>query len=436
VTGTLLRGRIATGDALEIAPGRGTTRVRSIQVHGGAREVAEAGERTALQLSGVELGELPRGIQLTAPGSTVDTTSIAARVELLPEAPDAIRGWTPIRLHLFAAEVLGRVRPLAGALAPGSAGLVEIRTRAAVSALRGDRFILRRPSPATTLGGGEIVDPLWLRRRGSELREALEAFAGGLPETVRLWTEEGGEGGIDAARLASRLGIERREAAEHLGSLVAEQRLLEVRSEPTRWVTTAVYRRIAARAERELERWFRRNRLAEGIPKAEAVSRILSPRGAALADSYLEWLEAQGILVTTGGKVNLPGRTAELSGEESTLARSILDRYAAAGLRPPAPEEVRRDLRAKPQIVDGVIDYLLERSRLVRIPGGLIVSAEAIHRLRSDLLETGWERFSVPQFKERFGLSRKWAIPYLEHLDSSGATRRIGNERLIVRDGR
>ncbi|HJX29021.1 MAG TPA: SelB C-terminal domain-containing protein, partial [Thermoanaerobaculia bacterium] len=99
----------------------------------------------------------------------------------------------------------------------------------------------------------------------------------------------------------------------------------------------------------------------------------------------------------------------------------------------PSPSELQQALSAKPQILDGVVRHLVARGELLRLPSGLVLAASAVTRLRSDLLATSWEKFSVADFKDRYGLSRKWAIPLLEHLDSTGATRRLGDDRMIVR---
>ncbi|HEY8022742.1 MAG TPA: selenocysteine-specific translation elongation factor, partial [Thermoanaerobaculia bacterium] len=146
VTGTLAAGAVRVGDALEVLPRGGTARVRSIQVHGEPREAALAGERTSLQLTGVVLDELRRGVELATPGAFAPTVSLCARLTLLPETPaatpatpatKALEGFTPVRLHLYASEAVGRMRPLPagdrspggspGRLAPGETGLVEIR---------------------------------------------------------------------------------------------------------------------------------------------------------------------------------------------------------------------------------------------------------------------------------------------------------------------
>ncbi len=437
VTGTLASGAVRAGEALEVLP-RGTrARVRSIQVHGQPRDRAEAGERTSLQVTGVALEELGRGMQLGTPEAFAATTSLLARFTLLPDAPAPIHGFVPVRLHLYASEVLGRLRPLAGGgLAPGETGPVEIRLEGPVSAARGDRYIIRRPSPAATLGGGEILDPRWRRHRGTILGQALTALQGDLRSALAFWVQEAGERGMEAAELARRLGLPPARVAARLAEIAAGQRLIEVPEGPgraRRWIAPAAVQRLTERARRILKEHFQKDRLAESMSKAEALRRILRGRAAELADVYLGWLEAQKVLAVQGDQVTLPGRSAQLTGEESRLSTAVLERFDRAGLAPPSPGEVAQDLGAKPQILEGVIRHLIARGQLAKLPNGLILASSALTGLRRDLLASSWERFSVADFKDRFGLTRKWAIPLLEHLDSTGATRRMGDDRMIVR---
>ncbi|HEY4589407.1 MAG TPA: SelB C-terminal domain-containing protein, partial [Thermoanaerobaculia bacterium] len=437
VTGTLASGAVRPGDTLELLPRGERVRVRSIQVHGQPRERADAGERTSLQLTGVALEDLTRGMQLGLPEAFEVTTSLLARFTLLADAPAPVRGFIPVRLHLYANEVLGRMRPLdPEGLAPGETGPVEIRLQAPVSALRGDRFILRRPSPPATLGGGEILDPRWRRHRGTILQQALSSLQKDLPAALPFWVQEAGERGVDAADLARRLGLPPAEVAKRLAALARTQKLIEVPEEhgrPRRWINPGAVQRVTERARRVLKEHFQKDRLAESISKAEAVRRILRGRGAELADVYLGWLTAQKVLVVQGDQVTLPGRSAQLTGEESKLSTAVLALYEKAGLAPPSPGEAAQTLGAKPQILDGVIRHLVTRGQMVKLPSGLLLAAAALSGLKQDLLATPWDRFSVADFKDRFGLTRKWAIPLLEHLDSTGATRRVGDDRMVVR---
>ena len=456
VTGTLAGGRIATGDTLEVLPGGGSARVRGIQVHGQPRDEAVAGERTSLQLGGVTLEEVERGVELLTPDRFTLRRRLLGRFTLLPDAPKALTGFEPVRVHVHAAEVMGRLRPVVaagggtegetegegGGLLPGESGLVEIRLAAPVVAVRGDRFIVRRPSPPATLGGGEILDPdhrpgrgtAMAKKSGEELESALErAFGRGADEALVAWVERAGEAGAGESELAHRLGRAPGVVARRLDDLAAAGRIMEVGSGAARrFIVPAAFRRVSRRAGQVLEEYFAANRLARGMPKAEAVERVLPGAAADLSAVYLDWLEAQGVLTVDGDRLNLPGREAELTDRESGLARDLVAAYEEAGLTPPSPAEMAVKLGAKPQIVDGLVGYLVERGRLVRLPEGLLVAASRIQTLREDLAATGWERFTVAQFKDRFDLSRKWAIPLLEHLDSTGTTRRLGDERQVV----
>jgi len=329
------------------------------------------------------------------------------------------------------------MRPLGPeGLAPGETGPVEIRLETPVVAVRGDRAIVRRPSPQATLGGGEVLDPRWRRHRGATLAAALGALQGEVRPAVAFWAQEAGERGVEAAEIARRLGVPPRKAAVELATLAQEHKLVAVPAGPgtaARWIAPAVVQRVTERARRVLKEYFQKDRLAEAIPKAEAVRRILRGRAADLAPVYFGWLEAQKVLSVQGDQVTLPGRSAQLTGEESKLSAAVLERFERGGLTPPGPEELSVGLSAKPQILEGVIRHMVARGQLIRLPSGLILATSAVQALRRDLLATSWERFSVADFKDRFGLSRKWAIPLLEHLDSTGATRRLGDERMVVR---
>ncbi len=305
VTGTLASGSIRPGDTLEVLPRGPRARVRSIQVHGQAREAAEAGERTSLQLTGIALEELERGMQLGAPEAFAATTSLFARFTLLPDAPAPIRGFMPVRVHLYASEVLGRMRPLAeGGLAPGETGPVEIRLQAPVVGRPGGPLHRAPPLPRRHA------------RRRRDPRSALAPAPGRHPrpgaDRARRGTSTppSPSGRWKPASAASRprpspAGWARRppEAAKALRRLAKANRLIEVPEGPghaERWIAPSAVQRVTERARRVLKEYFQKDRLAESMPKAEAVRRILRGRAADLAPVYFGWLEAQKVLSVNG----------------------------------------------------------------------------------------------------------------------------------------
>jgi selenocysteine-specific elongation factor len=435
VTGTLAGGTVEPGATLQVLPGATTARVRSIQVHGETRQRGETGERVALQLAGAEAASLERGRELVEPRAFDVSTRLLVDLRWLPEAPGPLEGWTPIRLHLYAASVPGRVRPFDGPLAPGERGAAELVLGAPLLATRGDRFILRRPSPPLTIGGGRVLDPAWRRLRPAERHRALQRLSGSDDDALAWWVEDAGEAGLEAVEAGRRLGLRAGAAAARLDVLARAGHLVRLPDARggTRWISPEVPRRLAQRAQAVLADYFRSDRLARDMPRAEAVARILPGAAAELADVYLPWLAQEGKIELAGDRVAQPGRGAQLTGAERSLADRLTERFESAGLEPPSPGALSVELQSKPQIVAGVLRFLVEDGRLTRLPGGLLIATAAVETLAADLLATGWERFSVPRFKERYALSRKWAIPLLEHLDSTGATRRLGDERQVVR---
>ena len=435
VTGTLARGTIATGDELDVLPSLARARVRGIEVHGESRERAEAGERTSLQLVGVGLDDVARGHELTAPGVYRATSSLLIRCRLLPSAPEPIEGSCSVRLHVLAAQRVGQFRPLSPEiLEPGGEAIAEVRLEEPLVAIRGDRFVIRRPSPQTTLGGGEVLDPAWRHRRGKALGTAAAALTAGTSEAAVQWAADGREAGLATSELALRLGVASSDAAKVLTDAVKEALLLE--AAPGRFVTAATVRNASRRARRLVEAHFAADRLSRGMPKAELVRRLLGAHATDLAPAYLNWASQGGsndAVAVEGELVTLPGRTGALTEVESKLARAIVDGFENQGLTPGSPEELCRNLGAKPQVYDGVMRYLVERGRLARLPNGLILAASALEQFQGDLLATSWDTFTVAEFKDRFGLTRKWAIPLLEHLDRQRLTRREGDRRRVLR---
>ncbi len=436
VTGTLARGTVSVGDELAVLPADRPARVRSIEVHGDRRQQAEAGERTSVQLVGVDLEQVARGHELAAPGVYRATNSLLVRCRLLADAPEPLQGSCAVRVHVNAAQRIGKLRALdSERLAPGDEALAEIRLDEPLVTIRGDRFVIRRPSPQTTLGGGEVLDPAWRRPRRQSLGNALRALAASDRQTAAIqWAADGREAGLAVGELGLRLGVAPADAEDLLNGAEREGHLLK--AAPRRYVIGAEVRGVVRRARRLVEAHFAADRLSRGMPKAELVRRLLDTRAADLAPAYLDWASrgsSNEAIAIEGDLATLPDRTSELTGAESKLARDIVQGFERQGLTPNSPEDLCRTLNAKPQLFDGVLRYLVDRGQIVRLPGGLLVAAVSLERLQADLQATGWDTFTVADFKDRFGLTRKWAIPLLEYTDRQRLTRREGDRRRVLR---
>ena len=176
VTGTLISGEIAEGATLDLLPKGISVRVRGTQVHGKAVEKARAGQRTAVNLAGVDVEQLERGMVLTEPKTLIPTQIIDARIDVLANAGKGVRSRSRIRLHIGATEVLGRVRVLdqPAEISPGQSALAQLRLEVPIVAVHNDRFIIRSYSPAETIAGGIVLDPLASKHRGKEIAKTRQ----------------------------------------------------------------------------------------------------------------------------------------------------------------------------------------------------------------------------------------------------------------------
>lgn len=427
VTGTTYSGRLVVEDEVEVLPGGLRSRARAIQVHGESRNDAAAGERTSLNLSDVTVEDLERGRQVLHPGTLRPSQVITARLELLEDARP-LREQTRIRFHHLSAEVLGSIRfvdETAGELMPGSSAFVQIRLESPVVAVAGDRFVIRRYSPAFTIGGGVVVDAHLGKLSRRTRPEILDTLArGDLAERVQLLARLQGLRGISIEELQVRTG------------LTVTRLTTELRNVPNVIKTGTTFLHVSSitdfrrRAIEFLEHYFTHNRMAINVPRGEFVQKLI-PNGAPV-NFLLHDLAKEKIATVEGDALDIPGRSKTLGGTEGELARAIESRFAEAGLQTPAVSEIIKAIPQKPKVIEGVIGYLVKDGRLVRIAEGVYLHRDVIAGAREKLATKKGETIDVSQFKELFGISRKVAIPLLEWFDREGATKRVGDSRKVL----
>lgn len=431
ITGTTYSGTVRVEDEVEVLPGTLRSRARGVQVHGEPRDQASAGERTSMNLSDIPLDELRRGQQVLHPNTLRTSQIITARLELLGDTvagAKPLKEQTRIRFHHLSSELLGTVRfvdDTEGELKPGTSAYVQIRLEAPVVAVTGDRFVIRRYSPAYTIGGGVILDahlPKLSRGTRSEILDTLAT--GTLPERVELMAKLQGLRGLPLNEVQARTGIRSEKLAKEL------KRVPNVVSVGTTYLHTDVLADFRRRAMEFLENYFRDNKMAVNVPKGEFVQKLI-PHGAPV-NFLLADLANQKIAVVQGDALDIPGRSKTLGGAEGELARNIESRFAEAGLQTPATSEIIRAIPQKPKVIEGVIAYLVKQGTLVRLAEGVYLHRDTIAAARETLAAKKGQTIDVAQFKDLFGISRKVAIPLLEYFDREGATKRIGDARQVL----
>jgi selenocysteine-specific elongation factor len=426
VTGSLVSGTIAAEQRVEILPEGMEVRARRVEVHGKDVARAQAGERTSVNLAGVELPSLRRGQMLVTPGTLRASPRLLAQIELLPDSRPLKSGST-VTFHHFASETSARVRLLGrDALAPDSKGAALLALREPAALAVGDRFVLRRPSPPATIGGGVVLDAEPPRKLAPE---DLEIFSSG-SKTDRLRRRIAREpGGISLEDLSRREWLKPDEVRRHL-ELSRDSGVVEL-SGGRLYVSAARLADLASATREFVERDIRHRPGATSAPRAGVLEQIFSDFDPKLADAVLERVASGGSIELKGEEVRLPGAGA-LPAADQKLADRILARFEAAVLDPPSPADVATSLGGKQKIVEGLIAFLAKEKKLARLPGGFYISREAVDDVISRLKASGKKSFSVPEFKELFGLTRRMAIPLLEHLDERKITRRVGDRREVV----
>ncbi|MEO8433021.1 MAG: selenocysteine-specific translation elongation factor [Acidobacteriota bacterium] len=434
VTGSLVSGTISRDQKLELLPGRTPVRVRRLEVHGRETPEVRAGERVSANLAGVELPALHRGVVLATPGSFATTTLLTARVELLPGAAEIASGGR-FSFHHFSTEARVRVRPLdAEKLSPGGTGRAQLRLSSPVAAAPGDRFVLRRLSPVETVGGGVVLDPAWppVRRGREESLALLDRFEkGDLSERIAIWVEQGRESGATEEALAARAGVSR-EALRLAATRATDLgRIHALRRSPDRYLAETVLARLADRAQDEIARLLASGG-AVGVSRRTLLARLLPDETDGRWSEAIETaLVARRIYVIAGEEARPPGRD-DLGPSERDLSQRIADAFRRKGLDPPSLPDVTREIGHKAKVVEGLAGYLVKRGDLLRLPGGWLIAREAVDGVVEKLRSSGKRSFDVPEFKEMFGLTRRLAIPLLEHLDETRVTRRVGDRREMV----
>ncbi|MEZ5314567.1 MAG: SelB C-terminal domain-containing protein, partial [Thermoanaerobaculia bacterium] len=200
-----------------------------------------------------------------------------------------------------------------------------------------------------------------------------------------------------------------------------------------RYLVPETLARIRSAARETLRRHFEADPLASGWPKQEAVAKLLPAAARPRAEHFLDFLVRLKEIELVEGEVRLPGRSIATPEALSPLARAIVERFTSAGLTPKSAAELTLDLAPKREIVEGLVRHLVARGELTRLSSGLVLATSALDELAREVRASGWDRFTVPEFKERFALSRKWAIPLLEYLDNRRVTEREGDRRRVLR---
>ncbi|HEU4711276.1 MAG TPA: selenocysteine-specific translation elongation factor [Pyrinomonadaceae bacterium] len=444
VTGTLISGKIGEGDELELLPPLRKVRVRGLQVHGQSVTAAHAGQRTAVNLGGVETAQIERGMVLAPPARLRPTQIVDVWIDVLPGAPRGVRSRSRVRVHIGAMEVLGRVRVLdePNEIPAGSSGLAQLRLEAPIVAVHGDRFILRSYSPQQTIAGGVIVDPFAVKHRGKDMAQTRLLLRSLIDENRVTKFVSFVRGSDERGLRLTDVGAATGWTDDVLAKLASQAKKAEsVIDAGGVYLASESFDRLSRAVLDELERHHKREPLARGMLRETLREKVFAHSLPELFGAVIARLEAGKAVVSEKDIIRLASHSVGLSEQDTQLSNRIEEVYRSAGVEAPAIEEVMTragvTLAQRTQ-ARKILHLLVDGRKLVRIQNELFMHAEVVADLRRKLQTHASQNepqrlIDVPTFKQLAGVSRKYAIPLLEYFDREQLTRRAGDKRVILK---
>jgi len=437
VTGTLTAGTLAADERVEVYPKRAEAKIRGLQAHGHPVASARAGQRTAINLQGLERAAVTRGDVVGLPGTLVPSTLVDGTLELLPDAPRPVKTRARVRFHVGTSEIMARVLLLDRAeLAPGDTAFARFRLEAPLVARPGDRFVVRSYSPILTIGGGTLldVDPPRFRRKGPALVAHLELLQTGSPEVVlEEHVRHVGSGGVRLATLSGRVPFGPERLRVLLESLQAAGRVISVDRD---WfIHPDSFARLRGLVVDELSAFHRANPLKPGMSREELRSRAGAADERVFA-FLLSSLGAEGVVATERDKARLASHAVRLSPEQQRVVDALEAEFSRAEAAPPSAADALGRAGVAGDEEHELFQVLVQSGKLVRVKDSLFFHARALDSIQTKLVTFLRERKEIgpSDIKDLLGISRKYAIPLLEFFDQRRVTARVG-ERRILRAG-
>jgi len=439
VTGTLLSGRMAVGDEVEILPSGLQSRVRGIQSHGKKCDAGLAGERLAVNLQGVEHDRLRRGDVIAPAGLFRTTRVVDVRLDYLESAGRELKSRSLLRFHSSTAEVQAEVVLLGNSsLPPGGSCYARLRLAEPLLLLPGDPFVLRRSSPSATVGGGRVLDPFppLRRRKGDESQQLLEAIEGE-DDLLRVAAMVEGAllSGISQQELLRRTGFSAARLEKGLTSLLSSGRIVQMTREPRIFLARNGVSELMETLLAAVEQFLVENPLKEGMGKEELKGRLPRRSDQRFFAPLLAALERDGRLLPERDIVRLPHRKAGGTKGAGDLQGRLEALLVTGGCEPPTLKELGEAVGIGEKLLLEHLNQMAREGRAAKIKSDIFYAPAAVAEIREKLTAYLKEQGEItpPQFRELTGLSRKFMIPLLEYFDGEKLTIRVGDKRVLRR---
>jgi selenocysteine-specific elongation factor len=437
VTGTAISGRVKVAESVAIYPPGFKAKVRGLQVHGQAVEAALAGNRTAVNLQGVEKEELERGMVVAPPGALLKSRRLDAFLEILPSAPRPLKHRQAVRLHTGTSERVAMPLILdADEMAPGTSGYVQFFLREPLALKPGDRLVIRSFSPAFTWGGGLVlhVNPTRHKRRNPEVLARFQTLEQGTPEDIlRLYLSEAGAAGRSKGELTALLPWDPVYLSNLLNPLTRQGQVLNYDQENQRYLLAATAQDLERQSLQILADYHRKFPLKPGLSKEELRRQLPPAMEVRLFNYLLGGLVQKKQIVSDKDLVRLSTHKVTLAQDQEDVSRRLEELYRRGHFSPPTFKEATEASKIAGDKVKQLLRVLVNQGRLIKVKEDLYFHQAAIEALKAELINFLKQNreITVNQFKDLTQTSRKFSIPLLEYFDSVRTTVRVGEARRL-----
>lgn len=436
ITGTTLSGRIKVGEEVQIYPGELLAKIRNIQVHSESKEEALAGQRTAVNLQGVEKDKIERGDILARPGSLFPSTTWTVKIDYLSSAPRPLKHRSEIHFHHGCKEVMARVYLLEkDELSPGESALAQIRFAQPMVALFGDRFVLRSFSPLQTVGGGKVLDPLatHLKRKSKEILFFKEIEQLNPEEVVAGQIKRSGFKGIDINKLLVLTNFRIKELEKYLQKLCSEKVVFLVSKDKKLYMHLEIVKEIKSNILNYLKEFHKSNPLEEGVSRNEVYSSLDIKIDEHVFSYILNNLKKDKQIEIVDKYIKIYGYEVKVHSDSEKIYNMVLNLISKGKLTPPTYKELKEKVSCSPKELNDILRLLEKEGKVVRLNENIVYAKQVVEELL-DKLTAYFEQqqeLTPADFKALTGLSRKYSIPLLEYFDKEKITMRIGDKRVL-----
>lgn len=433
VTGTMMDGELSVGENVTIYPQGISSKAREIQHHEVKQETVGPGMRTAVNLSGVDKNDIARGCTVASPGSMQLSSRIAVSLQMTKDAAFSVKNAARVHFYQGTQELVGKIRLLdSDMLGPGESGYALIMFNEMLTARNLDKFIIRFFSPMVTIGGGQILDmqSQRLKRNDPNVLDRLNRLAGTPVERVLQLVEDAGCALPQEKMLATESGLSAGEVSRALKDLSAAGKLVRIREG---FVTQACLERVWLNLEQLLKTFHEEQSLADGMQLAEVRERVFSATPKT-SDAFFEYFEQQGKLRRNGSLVALAQFQSAFSPEQVAMHKKLEELYLGFGKEPLTNAEVAEQFAKQPKLFRQVSARMLQDGTLTALSPTVSVATaaynEALQMLTDMLTQNG--EITLADYRTALGVSRKFALLFLDYFDSQKITKKIGDKRVLM----